>query len=144
MISIGHGLACGRCMRCKGRMAAEHSTKSGCNASLDISPPPILQAWPALTAAYRGMERLDVLLGDVLDRHKAHGRTRHGCRDGLGITAVVFVRLDIRLDALRCPELDLVAIRADASRPVRGTTTGFHADEHWGQLRHKRDQRMPG
>jgi hypothetical protein len=43
MISIGHGLACGRCMRCKGHMAAEYSTKSGCNASLDISPPPILQ-----------------------------------------------------------------------------------------------------
>ena len=39
------------------------------------------------------MERLDILLVDVLDRHKAHGRTRHRFRDGLGIATAVFVRL---------------------------------------------------
>src|SRR2546422_6782740 len=48
------------------------------------------------------MERLNVLLIDVLGRHKAHGRTRHRFRDGLGIAAVVFMRLDVRLDELRC------------------------------------------
>jgi hypothetical protein len=40
------------------------------------------------------MERLDLLLVDVLDRHKTHGRTRHRFRDGFGIAAVVFIRLE--------------------------------------------------
>src|SRR6266568_1860076 len=90
------------------------------------------------------MERLDILLSDVLDRHKAHGRTRHRFRDGLGITAVVFVRLDVWLDKLRSHELHLVAIRAEASRPIMRATTGFDADEHGGQLRDTGHQVMPG
>src|SRR5215470_14923836 len=85
-----------------------------------------------------------ILLVDVLDRHKAHGRTRHRFRDGLGITAVVVVRLDVRLDELRGHELHLMAICAAASRPVMRTATGFQADEHRGQLRDTRHQVMPG
>src|SRR5262249_49059126 len=90
------------------------------------------------------MERLDILLVDVLDRHKAHGRTRHRFRDGLGITAVVFVRLDIRLHELGRHELHLVAMFAEAARPVVRAATGFHADAYWRQLRQKGHQVMPG
>ena len=90
------------------------------------------------------MERLDILLVDVLGRHKAHGRPRHRFRDGLGIAHVVFVRLDIRLDKLGRHELDLVAMLAEASRPVMRAATGFHADEHRGQLRDKGHQGMRG
>src|SRR4029434_1070314 len=90
------------------------------------------------------MERLDVLLVDVFDRHKAHGRTRHRFRDGLGITAVVFVRLDVRLNKLRSHQLHLVAIRAEASRPIMRAPTGFDTDEHRRQLRDKGYQVMPG
>src|SRR5215813_7298464 len=64
-----------------------------------------------------------------LDRHKAHGRTRHRFRDRLGIAAVVFVRLDIRLHELGRHELDLVAMGAEAARPVMRAATGFDADE---------------
>src|SRR5216683_3681521 len=67
----------------------------------------------------------ELLLLDVLGRHKAHGRTRHRFRDGLGIAAVVFMRLDVRLDAWRCHELHLVARRTEASRPVMRAATGF-------------------
>src|SRR6266705_4746264 len=90
------------------------------------------------------MERLDILLIDVLDRHKAHGRTRHRFRDGLGIAAVVFVRLDIRLHELGRHALHLVAMCAEASRPVVRAATGFHADAYGGQLRQKGHQVMPG
>jgi hypothetical protein len=90
------------------------------------------------------MERLDILLVDVLGRHKAHGRTRHRFRDGLGIAAVVFIRLDVRFDKLRCHELHLVAILAEASCPVMCAATGFYADEYRRQLRDKRHQVMPG
>src|SRR5215510_14363714 len=88
------------------------------------------------------MERLDILLVDVLDRHKAHGRTRHRFRDRLGIAAVVFIRLDVRLDELRCHELHLVAIRPEASRPVMRAPTGFYADAYRRQLRYKGHQVM--
>src|SRR4029453_6940836 len=90
------------------------------------------------------MERLDILLVDVLGRHKAHGRTRHRFRDRLGITAVVFIRFDVRLDELRCHELHLVAIRTEASSPVMRAATSFHPDEHRGQLGNKGYQVMPG
>src|SRR6266567_1505731 len=89
------------------------------------------------------MERLHVLLIDVLGRHKAHGRTRHRFRDRFGIAAVVFIRLDVRLDELRCHELHLVAIRMEASCPVMRAATGFYADEYQGQLRDKGHQVMP-
>src|SRR6267143_929304 len=90
------------------------------------------------------MERLDVLLVDVLDRHKTHGGPRHRFRDGLGITAVVLVRLDVRLDALWGHALHLVARRADASRPIMRAATGFDADAYREQLREKGHQVMPG
>src|SRR5215510_5712224 len=90
------------------------------------------------------MECLDVLLVDVFDRHKTHGGPRHRFRDGLGITAVVFVRLDVRLHELRGHELHLVAIRTEASRPVMRAATGFDANAHRGQLRDTGYQVMPG
>src|SRR5437870_3685075 len=90
------------------------------------------------------MERLHVLLIDVLGRHKAHGRTRHRFRDRFGIAAVVFIRFDVRLDELRCHELHLVAIRTEASRPVMRAATGFYADAYRGQLREKGYQVMSG
>src|SRR6266851_1578775 len=90
------------------------------------------------------IEGLDVLLVDVLDRHKTHSGPRHRFRDALGIAAVVFVRLDIRLHELGCHELHLVAMLAEASRPVMRTATGFYADEYRGQLRQKGHQVMPG
>src|SRR5215510_4143748 len=89
------------------------------------------------------MQRLDVLLVDVLDRHKAHGRTRHRFRDGLGIAAVVFVRLDVRLDELRGHELHFMAIRPEASRPIMCAATGFDADAYRGQLGDTGHQVMP-
>src|SRR5262244_3661428 len=90
------------------------------------------------------MERLDVLLVDVLDRHKTHGGPRHRFRDGLGITAVVFIRLDIRLHELGRHELHLVAIRPEASRPIMCAATGFDADAYRGQLGDTGHQVMPG
>src|SRR5207253_7202936 len=54
------------------------------------------------------------------------------------------MRLDVRLDALRGHELHLVAMLAEASRPVMRAATGFHADEHWRQLRQKGYQVMAG
>src|SRR5437016_11825246 len=87
------------------------------------------------------MERLDILLIDILGRHKAPGRTRHRFRDGLGIAAVVFIRLDVWLDALRCHELHLVTIRPDASRPIMCAATGLDANASLGQLRSKRHER---
>jgi hypothetical protein len=36
-----------------------------------------------------------------------------------------------------------VAMLAEASRPVMGATTGFHANQHWGQLCNKGYQGMP-
>src|SRR5262245_10695225 len=90
------------------------------------------------------MERLDILLVDVLDLHQAHGRTRHRFRDRLGITAVVFIRLDVRFDKLGRHELDLVPMFAKASRPIMRATTGFDADEHRRQLRDTGHQVMPG
>src|SRR5947209_19715537 len=83
------------------------------------------------------MECLEVLLVDLLGWHKTHGRTRHRFRDGLGIAAIALVRLDIRLHELGRHELDLVAMFAEASRPVMGTTAGFHTNAYWGQLRPK-------
>src|SRR6266478_4142238 len=90
------------------------------------------------------MEGLDVLLVDVLDRHKTHSGPRHRFRDALGIAAVVFVRLDIRLHELGCHALHLVAMLAEASHPVMRTATGFYADAYRGQLRQKGHQVMPG
>src|SRR5262249_61805577 len=63
---------------------------------------------------------------------------------GLGITAVVCVRLDVQLDKMRSLALRLVAIRAEASRPIIRATTGFDADEHRGQLGDTGSQVMPG
>src|SRR5262249_60945509 len=80
------------------------------------------------------MERLDVLLVDVLHRHKTHGGPCHRLRDGLGIAAVVFIRLDIRLHELGRHELHLVAMCAEASRPIMCATTSFDADEHPGSF----------
>src|SRR5262249_19328556 len=90
------------------------------------------------------MERLDILLIDVLGRHKAHGRTRHRFRDGLGIAAVVFMRLDVGLDELRGHELHLVTIRTEAARPIMGAATGFDADAYRGQLRDTGHEVMSG
>src|SRR5262249_54724775 len=84
------------------------------------------------------------LLVDVLDRHKTHGGPRHRFRDSLGITAVVFVRLDVRLDELWGHELHLVAIRTEASRPIMCAATGFDADAYRGRLGDKGHQVMPG
>src|SRR5262249_22811762 len=75
---------------------------------------------------------------------KAHGRPRHCFCDGLGIAAVVFIRLDVRLDELGCHELHLVAIRAEASRPVMRTTTSLYTYEYYRQFRYKGYQVMPG
>src|SRR5262249_21600254 len=59
-------------------------------------------------------------------------------------TAVVFVRLDVRLAELRSHALHLVAIRAEASRPIRRAPTGFDADAHRRQLRDTGHQVRPG
>src|SRR5262249_45573080 len=60
------------------------------------------------------VQHLDILLSDVLGRHKAQGRTRHPFRNGLGIAAIIFVRLAIRLDKLRRHEFDRMAMRLEA------------------------------
>src|SRR5215510_126013 len=90
------------------------------------------------------MERLDVLLVNVLDRHKPHGGPCHRFANPFGITHVIFMRLAIGLDKLRRHELDFVPMFAKASRPVMCPATGFHADEHRGQLRSTGYQVMPG
>jgi hypothetical protein len=91
---------------------------------------------PPLAYAPRAhaMERLHILLLDSRGRHKAHGRTHHHFRDGLGIAAVIFMCLDIWLDELRCHELHLMAIRTEASRPIMHTALGFYAHASRGQL----------
>jgi hypothetical protein len=99
---------------------------------------------PVRRSARDGMERLAIVLLDVLGRHKAHGGPRHRCRDGRGSTAVVCVRLDVRLDTVRRHALHRVARRAEASRPIRRATTGFDADEHRRQLRDTGHQVLPG
>src|SRR5262249_12377937 len=83
------------------------------------------------------MERLEVLLVNGLDRHKAHGRTRHRFRASLGIAAVIFIGLDVRLDELWCHELHRVAIRPEAARPIMRAATSFDTDAYRGQLRDK-------
>jgi len=88
------------------------------------------------------VQRLDILLVDVLDGNKAHGRPCHRFSNGLGIAHVVFVRLHVGLNKLGRHEFDLVALVAQLACPVMGSATGLHADGHRGQLRHKGYQSM--
>src|SRR5215471_13237842 len=89
------------------------------------------------------VQRLDILLVDLLDGHKAHRRPRHRFRDRLGVTHIILVRLDKGLDELGCQELDCVAMLAEAPSPVMRPAAGFQADEYWRQLRYKGHQVMP-
>src|SRR3989442_574507 len=53
---------------------------------------------------------------------------------GFGVARVIFVRLDVGLHELGRHQLDLMAMCAEASSPVMRAATGFHPDEHGGQL----------
>jgi hypothetical protein len=69
---------------------------------------------------------------DLLDRSRmgeAHRRTRHGFGNSLSIDRVVLLRLDVRLDELRCDNAHLMAHGGElACQPLRART-GFHADD---------------
>ena len=90
------------------------------------------------------VEGLAIWLVQFLGWHTAHGRPWHRFAHPCGIAWVVFVRLDVGADEVGRHELDCVTMCTQASRPVMCPATGFHADEHWGQLRDKGHQVMPG
>jgi hypothetical protein len=80
------------------------------------------------------MQRLQILLCDGLDRHQAHGGTRHGFGDRFGSPQIVFVRFPIRGHKLGRHQADLVPMLPKATCPVMGTAAGFHANARRGQL----------
>lgn len=66
-------------------------------------------------------EGVEILLGNILRGYKAHGRPRHGFRDGFGIAHVILVRLDKGRDELGRHALDLMTMLAEAPGPVMGS-----------------------
>jgi hypothetical protein len=90
------------------------------------------------------MERLEVLLVDVLRRHKTHRGPRHRFTNAFGITPVVFVRLDRGFDKLGRHEFDVMGMCTEAARPVMRAATGLHTDEHWGQCGDEGHQGIAG
>lgn len=85
--------------------------------------------------------RLDVLLLDRFDRHKAHRGSTGSLDNRLRIVAIVLVRLDERCDILRADQSDFDTDRLETSRPVVGSAACFH-DDHFGiQRAHGIDQR---
>ena len=81
------------------------------------------------------VEGLEVLLGDVCDRHKAHRRPRHRFGDRFGIPQIVLVRFHVRFHKLWRHQLDLMAVRSKAARPGMGATAGFHPHKRRGERR---------
>jgi hypothetical protein len=80
-------------------------------------------------------EGLEVLLVDVLGRHKTQRRPRPRFGDRFGLPPIVFVRFHRRFDKLRRHQLPLMAVRAQAARPVMGATAGFQTHARRGELR---------
>jgi hypothetical protein len=74
------------------------------------------------------MRRLDILLLDRLDCHKAHVRSAHRFADRLDIVGVVLVAFHLRFDELRRDELDAVSLRLQLPRLMVRTTATFHPD----------------
>jgi hypothetical protein len=59
----------------------------------------------------------------------------NGLADGLGISCIVLVGLDIRLDELRRHQSHGVAHRLDLARPVVCAATGLHPDQARRKIR---------
>ncbi|SMH65433.1 protein of unknown function [Acidithiobacillus ferrivorans] len=79
------------------------------------------------------------LLLAVLGRHEAHVGSSHRFADCLGVRRVVLVRLDVRLDELRCHQLGRVAQGFQLSGPVMRAATSFHPDQAGSQVGEKRN-----
>src|SRR5262245_50796155 len=64
------------------------------------------------------MEGMDVLLGAVLDRHKAHRRPGDGFSNPFRICHIVLVGLDIGFDKLGCHQIHAVPMFTEAPHPI--------------------------
>ena len=78
--------------------------------------------------------RLHHLLLHALNLNKAHAGTAYGFTDRFGIIRVVLAALDVGLDELWRHQACLVSHLTQLTRPVVGTTAGFHADQGRSQL----------
>jgi hypothetical protein len=90
------------------------------------------------------MERLDIVLLDVLRRHKTHRGPRHRFAHAFGIAHVVFVRLNRGFDKLGGHEFDFMMMCTESSSPVMRPATGLHTDEHGGQCGDEGHQGIAG
>jgi hypothetical protein len=65
------------------------------------------------------VQRVEILLVDVLEGDKAHGRPCHRFGNGLGIAPIVCVRLHVGLDKLGSHAFDLMALNVPVGVKVR-------------------------
>jgi hypothetical protein len=73
---------------------------------------------------------------DLLEgvRHKAHRRSGYCLANRFRIGRVIFGRLHVWHDELRCHQLDQLFLALPVARPVMRATTCFHTDETGGQI----------
>ena len=79
------------------------------------------------------------LLADRLDREEAHGRPRHGFRDGLCIGGIGLPALDVRPHVGGRHQSDRMAELGQLARRA----TGFHADQAGRELGEERQDLGP-
>jgi hypothetical protein len=86
------------------------------------------------------MQRKDALLRLRLDRHKPHVRARYRFADGLSVSRIGLVPLDIRLDVFRRDQAHVMAESHQRARPMVGTGAGLHPDQARRQFGEERNQ----
>jgi hypothetical protein len=86
------------------------------------------------------MQRLDILVFDLFNGHKAHVRTTHCLTNRRGIIGIVLVALAVGRDELGTDQTHVMAELPHRARPMVRTLTGFHANTTGGELGHKGQQ----
>jgi hypothetical protein len=69
------------------------------------------------------------LLFGALHHGETHRRTDQRFTDRFGISRIILVRLDVRLDVLRRDQPDLVPERLQLARPIALSRTGLQPDQ---------------
>ena len=75
------------------------------------------------------VQRQHRLLLGVLDRHEPHSGPTHGLADSLGVSHIVLVALDVRLDELGSHQAHGVPHGLKLARPMVSATARFNADQ---------------
>jgi len=75
------------------------------------------------------MQSQQVHLLRRLDRYEVHGRPLHGFCNRLGITVVVLMPLQERLDVLRWDQTNIMSKPCELAADVVSPRAGFHADQ---------------